>query len=203
MNTAHDQLQTGDDNEKPSRCEDDYWKAYYKPCFLLNPDHSDESGLDMFPSYTTPSLVTPSANMTSFCYYTDKDNTSYVCQSEGLLDLQAITIPTNLRYLKINASGIRSIPGNVFEDNTMAALIINNNMEMRRISQKSFKGITGLKYLYMRGNEMIKWPRIEDSFFYIFQQASELRHLVLESNNITFKGKQVLWLNAFIIIASL
>ena len=202
------------DEEEVQQCEDnpivddintsdDYWKADYKPSSLFILDHSDESGLDMFPSYTTPSMVTPSDNMTSFCYYSDKDNTSYVCQSEGLLDLQAITIPTNLRYLKINASGIRSIPGNVFDNHTMAALIINNNMDMKRISQKSFKGITGLKYLYMSGNEMIKWPRIEDSFFYIFRQASELRHLVLESNNITFKGKQVLWLNTVIIVASL
>ena len=63
------------------------------------------------------------------------------------------------------------------------------NKQMEKIFSKSFNGIHGLQYLYMNGNDMIKWPLIEDSFFYIFHKATELRHLVLESNNITFKGK--------------
>ena len=36
---------------------------------------------------------------------------------------------------------------------------------------------------------MIQWPKMENSLFYLFKDATELRHLVLEANNISWRGK--------------
>ena len=167
---------------------DDHWRSYYKLERIPSPDVLDATGLDTLTSYTRHSW-SASPGLDVACYFTDKENTSYICQSEVLTDLGQIDFPQNLKYLKINGSGIRNIPRDVFKNHNITALIINGNKQMEKIFPKSFNGIHGLQYLYMNGNEMIKWPLIEDSFFYIFHKAIELRHLVLESNNITFKGK--------------
>ena len=201
MASAHSKLKYPEEcREEAEMCQDnpivhdietsdDYWKAGFQPSSIFSPDSDDDNGLDSFPSYKTPSWLTTTSVMDNLCYYRDKDNTSYICQSPDLQDFDEIFIPQNLKYLKINGTGITNIPNDVFLNHTITALIINNNEKIGKISRKSFRGIKGLAYLYINGNEMIKWPKIEDSFFYLFDEATELRHLVLESNNITFKGK--------------
>ena len=122
---------------------DEYWKAEFQPSSIFSPDSDDDNGLDSFPSYTTPSWLTTTSLMDNFCYYMDKSNTSYVCQSPDLQDLDGIFIPQNLKYLKINGTGITNIPHDVLQNHTITALIINNNEKMEKISRKSFRGKRG------------------------------------------------------------
>ena len=138
--------------------DDDDWKSEFKPSFLFNPDTDDDNGLDSFPDYTTPSWLTPppGTEMYNYCYFRDIDNTTYICQSTDLLDLEQIFIKQNLQFLKINGTGIRKIPDDVFQNHTITVLIIYDDLKMNKMSRKSFRGLDGLNYLYINGNGIMR-----------------------------------------------
>ena len=167
---------------------EDFWKAEFKPNFGLHEEFNNNDGFDSFPDYTTPSWIT-TPTVHPDCFFRDESNTSYICQSSQIVDLTKIFIPDTLKYFKINNTGISTIPNNVFANHTIGVLVINDNFALRKVSKNSFRGVSGLNYLYMHRNQNIRWRDHGDSFFYLFQEAHELRHLVLESNNISFKGK--------------
>merc|ERR1719239_495173 len=126
----------------------------------------------------------------SSCSYWDPNNSSMVCHDPQLKDWDEVPLPPSLCYFKINGTAVSHIPRDIFSDHNISVIRIEGNRRLKRIAKYAFRGVLSLRYLFISGNNIMGWPTLKEdkSFFSQFGEASELRLLVLEANNISFKG---------------
>ena len=144
----------------------------------LNPDGESD-----FTQNTMNSKNLSATLNNSYCHFIgQKPSITFICNSENLVNLDGFFIPYNLKTLKFLGVGIRSMPPIFLLGHMVNSIEFKRNKELENIAKHSFHGIKGLSSLYFEKNPRIKWSN--GSFFYVFEEANELRSLVLESSNI-------------------
>lgn len=155
---------------------------YHPPFTTTSRPHWDQ------PETSTPSS-SDNSNTTqkpSTCTYSSECG-DMICNNAKIEAIPTEEIPANLSMFQVSQTQLHVLDYGVFQGKSIEAIIIQDN-PLDQITEGAFDGVSGLRYLMIKGNDLKVAEYQLANFFSPFRGLDDLEALVLDHNLLDLTG---------------